>query len=108
MTKDEIINCTDGQVLADAVAVEVMGWDLTGVTGCYVDQKGKVIKDWQPHLPTEKGKAQCWDLMIERKLAVAYDKLFLVSNGCNFSVITDKENLQITALKAVLLSVRSE
>lgn len=77
------MNYTAEQLLAmpdaerDAIAAEVcMGWELkefAGVGRIYrIIYRGKdepvyyrvLDKDWQPTQPTEKGKAQCWELGI--------------------------------------------
>lgn len=114
MTKDEIINCTDGQALADAVAVEVMGWRLDTEYDDWLFHGSAMIgrEFWQPHKPTEKGKAQCWDLVITLQLCLVRNE-----GGVYFAIkdmVTDETILsgieeqdpQIAVLKAALLTVK--
>ena len=120
MTKDEIINTQDGQALADAVAWECYGMPIEEVDGGIVgveefyllpDGSSMLKSNWQPHKPTEKGKAQCWDLMVMFDMHVDCDKE-ITTVFKHFTdkdlIMTQHENPQIAALKAALLSVRSE
>lgn len=66
------------------------------------------LSEWQPTSPTEKGKAQCWDLIVKYNLIV--DSHF---SGANYVHYEDKNNenayvenetdLQIAVVKAALL-----
>lgn len=117
MTKDQILKCNDGQKLADAVAVEVMGWHKIESQKppyeVFQTSQAKWVKDWQPHLPTEKGKAQAIGLAEKYKLAVHFDSEYVASNRFNSApryLIRFKEagTWQIAVLKAVLLSQLGE
>lgn len=120
MTKDEIINCTDGQALVDAVAVDVMEYSIVTIPEKgYIDMDSATWIDWQPHKPTEKGKAQCWDL-IEKFGMTIVTPLVDGSKGSSKNTKTNivtafsesgmgvsrRENLQIAVLEAALLTVK--
>ena len=78
-TKEQIDSAT-GERLSEWVAVWCMGWNhinesplqnfyefvgpsKTRNPEFFNDYFRVNYKDWQPHLPTEKGKAQCWELL---------------------------------------------
>ena len=112
MTKDQILKCTDLQTLADEVAVRCMGWAETNHGGSkgWFNNTSLIIDDWQPHLPTEKGKAQCFDLAQKCNLELdfvlncaRYD-----DNENELTYEVNDENMQIAILKAALLSELGE
>lgn len=115
MNKQEVINCNDGQALADEVALVCMYWTNFDPKqphkwyskfrdGCYA------AEDWQPHLTSHIGQSQCFDLAQKYNLeldfvlnAARYDDK---ENELTYEV--NGENMQITILKACLLSQLGE
>lgn len=131
-TKDQIDGAT-GEQLSEWVAVWCMGWHPAEVW-----KDGKIVhttftgeftptepgeyawryldlarfKGWQPHLPTEKGKAQCWDIVCK---LVKEKRLGFVPANLNFAIddsdgywISEGDNPQEVVLRAYLYSVIGE
>ncbi len=73
----------------DAYAAEVLGWFVvtrkcTDVRWYARGELGEYImkeSDWQPSQPTEKGKAQCWDLVERLGLIVMPDEVAVMYRG---------------------------
>ncbi len=123
MNPNKITECTDEKQLCELAAIHCMGWELVkddtpspfglkdrpywnnfndpSADGCYDDE-------WQPTSPTEKGKAQCWDL------AVKYDvSPYKLPGGNLWQVVAEidkhlhiinKENPQIAVVKAAIIT----
>lgn len=114
-TKEQIDGAT-GERLAELVAVHCMGWrkqkhnvghaingkDYWFNSGLYSVMP---CKDWQPHLPTEKGKAQVIDLAEKYGISIDFHngnkELNRIRNvwGKRF-----QGNWQIAVLRACLYS----
>lgn len=111
ITKQQIEQA-QGQELADLVAVHCMGWrkqedDPFYFSGWYLDNSHVLdLKNWQPHLNTDKGKAQCWDLAekhdLELDFVLNYARYDDKDNELTHEV--NDESMQTALLKACLLS----
>lgn len=111
-TPTEITECTDEKVLCDWAAIHCMGY-VKGENSlgdkCY--RRGSAfIYHYDPTSPTEKGKEQCFDLIVKFD---CYPKRIKCSSGDWFIVpikkfLIEHENPQIAVVKAALLSAIGE
>lgn len=108
ITKQQIETCNNGQQLADWAAEYCMGWTFKAIKGLkdgfYLapDKKRLPRLHWQPHQPTEKGKAQAIDLAEKYRLSVNPYMLTAYIFKAQ-KLVPDKESWQIAVLKAALL-----
>lgn len=114
-TKQDVIECNDDQQLNKWVADYC---EPLGLVNDYRDGNGRWLGDGSPRLhtsnriipyepcsPTEKGKAQCWDLMVKHKLSVDIENGNVMTPGMagHCHSIHDPDNWQIAVLKAAIL-----
>lgn len=117
MNKQQVIDCNDGQKLADEVAVVCMGWEVAVDESLQIadwidGEDGYIMRksSWQPHLPTDIGRWQCFDLA--QKCDLELDFVLNIAryddkeNELTYEV--NDENMQIAILKACLLSQLGE
>lgn len=105
-TKQQIDGATPEQ-LAEWVAVHCMGWDIAK-SGFYYNHSAPIlkIKDWQPHLPIEQGKAQAIDLAEKYALVVYPQSPAVFIPGVPEVILGD--TWQTAVLRACLYSVIGE
>ena len=115
-TPNQITECDDERQLREWAAVYCMGWSIVDIQGKPHWDKWTEItpkSKWQPTSPTEKGKAQCWDLAVKYKLDLKFYGNREYPNGAAYCesgedgfswyVIRD-ENIQIAVVKAAILA----
>lgn len=85
-TIQQIIDCTDNQLIADWIAVHVRDWnketDEHSQSDHYYDTNGFLVmscQSWQPCEPTEKGRNQAFVLMFKFNVIPEY---FVKSGLC--------------------------
>ncbi len=122
-TKEQINNAA-GEQLSEWAAEWCMGWthidesplqnfyEFVGPSKTrnpefYNDYFRVNHKDWQPHLPTEKGKAQAIDLAEKFGLSINFGGKYVYSRKLD-KVFSADESWQIAVLKACLYSVIGE
>jgi|GEM_PF-4105982 len=108
LSREQIDQATPEQ-LAELIAVHCMGWSKTthgrlNGFSWYRPDTDDFEHHWQPHLPTEKGKAQCWDLARKYGLSVDFETGEITGSGASLRDL----DLQIAVLRAILYSVIGE
>lgn len=103
ITKQQIQDCNDGQQLADWAAEYCMGWLLDTEYDDWLFHGSAMIgrKFWQPHQPTETGKAQAIDLAEKYDFGVYPKRGEVYFSGSNSQW---EDTWQIAVLKSALLS----
>lgn len=114
-TPNQITECDDEKLLCEWAAVYCMGYNSSeAFADVYmVKEMGSTHylpkARYQPTSPTEKGKAQCWDLEEKFQLSIhsvdwyKSDVMWSARHGNNNSVFA--KSRQVAVVKAALLCV---